>query len=154
MLKSTLIVKRKNSFRSLHSSPKHPSEPMMTKLFSQKASYANCRGAEQYLMRKQINGRGRAFSGARMKELNALAKRNRTIRRSKGGSARVDRRFKCSQCISSDVSIVLDLNHPNAECESQEFSQEKLIPQKQWDELFDSAFEAIGEISGDLFHEQ
>ncbi len=48
----------------------------------------------------------------------------------------------------------MDLTHPTMDCEMQIFSPEGLVPQQQWDELFDSAFEAIGETSVDIFNEQ
>ncbi len=38
--------------------------------------------------------------------------------------------------------------------EIQNFFPEVLVPQQQWDELFESALEAIGDTSVDIFNEQ
>ncbi len=83
-----------------------------------------------------------------MNKLNALAIRNRIIQRSLHSiSARMDGRFLSSNRKSSS----LDLSHPFVECDGQNFSQEELVPQQQWDDLFESAFEVIGDTSVDIF---
>ncbi len=40
------------------------------------------------------------------------------------------------------------------EYEHQNFTLEEVVPQQEWDELLDSAFEAIDDSSVDIFDEQ
>ncbi len=48
----------------------------------------------------------------------------------------------------------LNLSHPALQCEKQNLPLEEHVPQQEWDELLDSAFEAIGDTSIDIFDEQ
>ena len=115
---------------------------------------ANHRIAKRTTMRKQLSVKGRAFAGALKKKLNALITRDRIVQRSLHSmSARIGGRIKSARHVSSDSSFYLNLNFPAMECDIHNRSIEELVPQQEWDELFDSAFEAIGDTSVDIFEE-
>ena len=120
-----------------------------------RCAQASSRGVKRTALRKHPNGKGRAFAGALKKKLNTLVTRNRIIQRSLHSIvARIDGRFKDSQHSSRDNCCALDWSYPSMEFETQNFPHDELVPQQQWDELFESAFEAIGDTSADIFNEQ
>jgi hypothetical protein len=106
-------------------------------------------------MRKHLNGMRRAFAGALKKKLNVLVTKNRIIQRSLHSmSARNCGRFKCARHVYRGCAMSLNLSHPALQCEKQNLPLEEHVPQQEWDELLDSAFEAIGDTSIDIFDEQ
>jgi hypothetical protein len=128
----------------------------MTERLAASASLAS-RGTKQYIIRKQLNRTSHGFALPSMKVIkksNALAERFTVRRNLNSNAARTCRPFKCSQRVSSKISVWPDKCSPAMECESYDFSRESLIPQVQWDELFESAFEAIGDSPVDLFNDQ
>jgi hypothetical protein len=141
-------------FKSFVSRQKnHVQSVTMARRFAQGS--VNRRGAKRIAMRKHLNGMGRAFAGPLKKKLNVLVTRNRIIQRSLHSmSARNDRRFKCARHVCNGPSFTLDLSHNTLEYETQNLSLEEHVPQQEWDELLDSAFEAIGDTSVDIFDEQ
>ncbi len=103
-------------------------------------------------MKIEVNHR--AFAGALIKKLNEHAKCKRIIQRSLHSvSVRREASFKrklqqlrdtstTEECFSNNTTF--DLEFPN-------FPEESLVPQHQWDELFESAFEAIGDTCIEAF---
>ncbi len=111
------------------------------------------------------NGKNRAFAGALIKKLKELATRDRIIQRSLHSvSARREARFKCKElpdeiatieCNSNYSSLDLDFpifaRQSTSDLEFPNCPQEDPVPQQEWDDLFESAFEAIGETPIDAF---
>ena len=92
------------------------------------------------------------FASTLIKKLNKVLRRNRAIHRnlqSVPTSSTLDQRFRFSHPTSS-------FDHSREEPESIELESllnppEDMVPQALWDELFDSAFEAVGDASVDIF---
>ena len=113
----------------------------------------------------KLNGKNRAFAGALIKKLKEVATRDRIIQRSLHSvSVRMEARFKCKQlrddsaaieCNSNHSSLDLDfpsfVHHSTSDLDFPNFPQEDLVPQQEWDELFESAFEAIGDTDIEAF---
>ena len=96
----------------------------------------------------------RAFVCTLIKKLNQVALRNRIIQRNLKSVSPLDKRFRSSQvseCKQSDFSCSTDsLNVGHAANQ-----QENSFQQQQWDEMFESAFEAIhDETFVDFFNEK
>jgi hypothetical protein len=135
----------------------------MTTRFSRKAHSASSKKSNCSSVKS--NGKNRAFAGALIKKLNEIATRNRIIQRSLHSvSARMEERFKCKhlrdestaiECNSNNFALDLDFPtfplHNTSDLELPNFPQEDPVPQQEWDELFESAFEAIGDRSIEAF---
>jgi hypothetical protein len=103
---------------------------------------------------RPCNGEHREFASELIKKLNGVAVRNRIIHRSLHSlSGRMERKFKSSRsgtCTASEEDK--NSKDSNSSLENDCF-READVPQKQWDELFESAFAAISSSSIDVFDE-
>jgi hypothetical protein len=92
-----------------------------------------------------------------MKKLSELATRNRIIQRSLHSiKARMEGRSECSHHVAKRDYISIDANHTETDIGACAFSQDDLsqdqdIPQQLWDDLYDSAFDALVDRSVDVF---
>ncbi len=79
----------------------------------------------------------------------------------------MEARYKCKQLRDESAAIECNSNHSSldldfppishnstSDLEFPTFSQEDQVPQQEWDELFESAFEAIGDTSIEAFQPQ
>ena len=94
------------------------------------------------------------FAAALIKKLNAHAKCKRIIKRSLHSlSVRREARFRCKNLSDTSTTIECSQNI-TSDLEFPELTEDGLVPQQQWDELFESAFEAIGDTCVEAFDEQ
>jgi hypothetical protein len=97
----------------------------------------------------KIKGRHQAFDGALIKKSNDHAKFSRIIQRSLQSvsvrTKQISDTRNTDKCNSDDTASELELSYCH---------EEDLVPQQQWDELFESAFEAISDTCIKAFDEQ
>ena len=104
---------------------------------------------------RKANLHNTAFACILSKKLKQVAARNRIIQRNFKSMSTIDKRFltvnRCEVCVDGSKGNDMDSSNGNDKIS---FEQEDLIPQKLWDELFDSAFQAIAYVSTDFFNEK
>ena len=104
---------------------------------------------------RKANLHNTAFAYILSKKLKKVAARNRVIQRNFKSMSTIDKRFRtvnrCEVCVDGSNGNDMDSSNGN---DNISFEQEDLIPQKLWDELFDSAFQAIAYVSTDFFNEK
>jgi hypothetical protein len=97
----------------------------------------------------------RTFAGALIKKRNAHAKCTRIIQRSLHSvSVRRDARFKCKPFRDTITTAYCYSKSAASDVEFSDCPDEVLVPQQQWDEMFERAFEAISETCIEAFNEQ
>jgi hypothetical protein len=102
-----------------------------------------------------IKANRQIFADALIKKLNAHAKCTRIIQRSLHSvSVRRDARLKCKQYRDTSTTAYCYSKSAASDLEFSDCPDEVHVPQQQWDELFESAFEAIGETCIEAFNEQ
>ncbi len=69
-------------------------------------------------------------------------------------SVKGEARFRCKQLPDTSTTTESKSKDAVSGLEIPDFPEEVLIPQQQWDELFESAFDAIGDTCIDVFKEK